>query len=162
MRSRRRLAVVPVLLLALVACSDDTSAPEDDASFPPITGEGRGGSELPAPEDQAAALESSGAVVEVFSGALAEGETGSGQVADVAAGTQLLRVVCTSQDGAPVTVTVTAGDDEVTSYPAPCAPVFQGGATMSDSDAFDVPGGALDVTVTANTGSVAAVGLIAG
>ncbi|UZN02642.1 hypothetical protein [Cellulomonas sp. S1-8] len=166
MRLRRRLAAVPFLLLALAACSDDaapepTAAPEDSASVPAITGEGRGGTELPSVEDQQGALGAAGDATEVLAAPLAEGATETAQVAEATAGPHLLRVACTSKDGAPVIVTVTAAGAELTSYQAPCTPVFQGGTTVADSDPFDVPAGALDVSVVAATEAVVAVGLVA-
>jgi len=151
--------VVPLLLLTLAACSDADTPEPDLESVPTI--EGRGESDLPTADEQQAALVATGDVTEVLAAVLDEGAEEAAQVADAPAGPHLLRVVCTSSDGAPVVVTVSAAGSDLTSYQAPCVPVFQGGATMADSDAFEVPGGALDVAVAATTESVVAVGLVA-
>jgi len=150
--------VVPLILLALGACTGGQEPDQPDESFavPEITG--RGGTELPSQEDVRAALDDA---TEAFAGQVDAAGTGTGQVADAAAGPHVLRVVCTSTDGAPVTVSVSAAGADLTSYQAPCAPVFQGGSTMAESDAFEVPAGALDVSVAANSESVVAVGLVA-
>jgi len=162
MRSRRRLAVVPFVLLALGACSDGTTPePQDDApDMGAPTIEGRGDTELPTPDDQQAVLEDSGDATSAVTALLAAGASESGQVTGAQAGSHLLRVVCTSSDGAPVTVTVTAGESELTSYQAACVPMFQGGATMADSDAFEVPAGDVAISVTAAAESSVAVGLV--
>lgn len=154
MRSRRRLAAVPVLLLALAACSGD-----DPFNGAP-TIEGRGGTELPGVEENAEVLESAGEATPVVSAQLDAGATETGTAAGAEAGPHLLRVVCSSSDGAPVTIVVTAGESELTSYQGACVPVFQGGSTMTDSDAFEVPGGDVEVKVTAASESVVAVGLV--
>jgi len=162
MRSRRRLAAVPFLLLALAACSGDDPAPEPSTDLETIPAiEGRGDQELPTADAQREALAAAGEVTEALVAPLAAGATETAQVPDAPAGSYLLRVVCTSSDGAPVVVTVRGGETELTSYQAPCVPVYQGGSTMADSDVFEVPGGALDVTVTAAAESVVAVGLAA-
>lgn len=163
MRSRRRLAAVPLLLLALAACSDGTGgdAPDQDASVPAITGEGQGATELPTVDDQKAALAASGEATEALAATVAEGATEKAQIAEAAAGSYTVRVVCTSKDGAPVTVTLASAGADLTSYQAPCTPVFEGGTMIADSDPFQVPGGAVDVTVVANTESAVAVGLAA-
>ena len=150
--------MVPFVLLALAACSDGTQA-APDGSAAPLPAKGTGNSELPTVDDQRAALQAAGESAEVVVTTVAGDATATGQVADVAAGPHMLRVVCTSSDGAPVTVTVTAGEAELTSYQAPCVPVYQGGTTMADSDPFEVPAGAVDVTVAAGAESVVAVGL---
>ncbi|MBO0920177.1 hypothetical protein J1G42_04965 [Cellulomonas sp. zg-ZUI222] len=169
MRSRRRLALPVLLLLTVAACSEGTtpepepSASASDGQIAAPTVPGRGQTELPTVEEQQEALASAGESTEAFAAPLDAGESEVGQVADVPAGPYLLRVVCTSSDGGPVTVTVAAAADgtELTSYQAPCAPVFQGGSTMADSDPFEVPAGAVDVGVTAAADSVVAVGLVA-
>ncbi|GIG40279.1 hypothetical protein [Cellulomonas phragmiteti] len=168
MRIRRRLAAAPFLLLALAACSDDAAttpdadadAPEDNLSLPPITGEGRGSTELPALEDQTGALEASGGGPAALAATIAAGATEAGQVAEAAAGSYTLRVACTSSDGAPLTITVSAAGSDLTQYQAPCTPVFQGGTTMADSDPFQVPGGPLELGVVAASDSAVAVGLV--
>ncbi len=154
--------MVPFVLLALGACSDGTTPePQDDApDMGAPTIEGRGDTELPTPDEQQAVLEDSGDAASAVTALLAAGASESGQVTGAQAGSHLLRVVCTSSDGAPVTVTVTAGDSELTSYQAACVPVFQGGATMADSDAFEVPAGDVDISVTAAAESSVAVGLV--
>lgn len=169
MRSRRRLApallapalLSPVVLVALAACSDGP-APEPDAS-PSVsapTGAGQTTPEPPTPDDQRAALASAGDATDLFAGEVTGGASQQASVADVAAGSYAPRVVCTSADGAPVTVTVVAAGAELASYEAPCVPLIEGGATMADGSSFDVPGGALDVTVAAVTDAVVAVGLV--
>ena len=167
MRSRRRLAVLaaPLVVLALGACSDDAPAPEatsteDAMDMGAPTIEGRGGTELPSLDENTAVLEDAGGTSPVVAATLDAEGTESEQVAGVEAGSYVLRVVCTSSDGAPVTVTVTAGDSELTSYQAACVPVFQGGSTMADSDAFEVPAGDVQVSVEAASESVVAVGLV--
>lgn len=130
-------------------------------TVPAVTGEGAGATELPTVDDQTAALESSGGATQAVAATVAAGATETGQVADAPAGSHLLRVACTSSDGAPLTVTVTAAGTELTSYQAPCIPTFEGGTTLADSDAFQVPGGAVDVTVVAASESSFAVGLVA-
>ncbi len=166
MRSRRRLAL-PFLLLALAACSDgttpapDASTPQEDGQIAAPTVPGRGQTELPTVAEQQEALAAAGESTEAFAAALEAGQSEVGQVADVPGGPHLLRVVCTSSDGGPVTVTVVAAGTELTSYQAPCVPVFQGGSTMADSDPFEVPAGPVDVGVTAAAESVVAVGLVA-
>ncbi|MBO3088149.1 hypothetical protein [Cellulomonas dongxiuzhuiae] len=166
MRSRRRLAAVPLLLLALAACSDGTTppdgadAPEENLSPPPVTGEGKGATELPPVADQSAALEAAGGAVQALAAEIAGGATETAQVAETTAGPHLLRVACTSSDGAPVTVTVAAGGNDLTSYQAPCIPMIEGGSTMADSDAFEVPGGPVDVSAVAASDSTVAVGLV--
>jgi len=163
MRSGRLLAL-PVLVLALGACTEGTTTPDQGASTPAEmaapTVPGRGGTELPTVADQQEALAAGGDATEAFAAPVDAGGTEVGQVPDVAAGSYLLRVVCTSSDGGPVTVTVAASGADLTSYQAPCVPVFQGGSTMADSDPFEVPGGVLDVGVTASADSVVAVGLV--
>lgn len=162
MRSRRRLAAVPVLLLALAACSDGSApAPDTTLTAPAPTGASDEPAGLPSVDDQRGALAAAGDATEALVAPVAAGATGTAQVADATAGTYRLRVVCTSTDGAPVVVTVSAAGGELTSYQAPCIPVFEGGATMADSDVFDVPAGALDVSVEAAAESVVAVGLVA-
>lgn len=168
MRSRRRLALPVLLLLTLAACSEGTtpepepSASASDGQIAAPTVPGRGQTELPTVEEQQEALASAGESTEAFAAPLDAGESEVGQVADVPAGAHLLRVVCTSSDGAPVTVTVAAADGaELTSYQAPCVPVFQGGSTMAESDPFEIPGGTVDVGVKAAADSVVAVGLVA-
>lgn len=162
MRSARRLAVLPLVLLTLAACTggdDAAPAPEESMTIPAIEGRGEDMT-LPEATEQSAALASTGDVVEAWSGALAADEEQTGQ-AEVAAGQQSLRVACTSEDGAPVTVTVSAAGEEVTSFQAPCVPVYQGGTTMADGDPFEVPGGVVDVVVVAAAASTVAVGLVA-
>lgn len=130
-------------------------------SVPAVTGEGAGATELPAVEDQSAALEASGGAIEALAATVAAGATETAQVAEAPAGSHLLRVACTSSDGAPLTVTVTSAGSELTSYQAPCIPTFEGGTTMADSDPFDVPGGPVDVIVVSPSESSYAVGLVA-
>ncbi|ADG75831.1 hypothetical protein Cfla_2948 [Cellulomonas flavigena DSM 20109] len=160
MRSRRRLAAAPLSLLVLVlaACSSGSDGDTLD-SAPTIPG--RGGTELPSADDQRAALESSGDAVFVLSAEISPDAPESVKVEEAPAGTHVVRVACTSSDGAPLTITVSAGGQDLTSYQAACVPVFQGGATIADSDPFELPGGAVDVNVVAAAESVAAVGLAA-
>lgn len=154
--------MVPLVLLALAACTDGTQpAPDEQISSGPLPGKGTGNSELPTVDDQRGALQAAGESAEALVSVVAGDATATGQVADVAAGPHVLRVVCTSSDGAPLTVTVAAGETELTSYQAPCVPVYQGGTTMADSDAFEVPAGTVDITVAAGAESVVAVGLAA-
>ena len=162
MRSRRRLAAVPLslLVLALAACSSGSDGDGDTLDSAP-TIPGRGGRELPAAAHHNAALESSGEAVFVLSADISPDAPESVKVEDAPAGPHVVRVACTSADGAPLTITVSAGGQDLTSYQAACVPVFQGGATIADSDAFELPGGAVDVNVVAASESVAAVGLAA-
>ena len=161
MRSRRRLAAVPLslLVLALAACSGGDGDGDTLESAPTIAG--RGGTELPTPDEQQAALESAGEVTQVLAAAIAPDAPEVAQVAEAPTGPHVVRVACTSSDGAPLTITVSAGGQDLTSYQAACVPVFQGGATIADSDPFELPGGAVDVNVVAASESVAAVGLAA-
>ncbi|WP_152667266.1 hypothetical protein [Cellulomonas sp. FA1] len=163
MRPRRRLAALllaPAAALVLAACSDG-EAPAPGPTSPVAPRAGAGASEPPSPDDQRAVLAQTGDATEAFAGAVAGGGTQRATLADVTAGSYAPRVVCTSDDGAPVTVTVVADGAEVASSEAPCVPLVEGGATMADGPSFDLPGGAVDVTVTAATDAVVAVGLVA-
>lgn len=159
MRSRRRLAAVPLslLVLALAACSGGDDDTLDSAPTIP----GRGGTELPSADEQKAALDSFGDYVSVLAAEISPDAPESAKVEDAPAGTHVVRVACSSSDGAPLTITVSAEGKDLTSYQAACVPVFQGGATIADSDPFELPGGAVDVNVVAASQSVAAVGLAA-
>lgn len=160
--------MLPFALLTLTACTSDEPAPDTapdsgpgEVSMPPVTGEGLGATELPPAADLEAALASTGDVTAGYAGAVTPDAPVAVQAADVAAGSVLLRVACTSDDGAPVTVGVSAAGAPLTSYQAPCVAVIEGGSTMADSDPFQVPGGAVDLTVEAPAEAVVAIGFVA-
>ena len=155
--------MLPIALLVLTACTAGTEPDAEgpgEVSMPPVTGEGLGATELPPAEDLEAVLTSSGDVTGGFTGNVTPEAPVTADVPEVAAGSVLLRVACTSDDGAPVTVSVAAAGAPLTSYQAPCVPVFEGGSTMADSDAFQVPGGALQLTVEAPAEAVVAIGFV--